>query len=99
MSQSDVPSGKKCRIAEIVQYTCELENQESGSPQVHCFPIPRIFRICPGRPAVEITKLVNVNMRTGEVDIPPETSQNLPKAKPWRDIIRYDQPLEQQTDQ
>jgi len=31
-------------------------------------PFPR----CPGRPAVEITRQVTVNMNTGEVDIPEE---------------------------
>lgn len=36
---------KKCQIAEIVQYTCDLEQLENGQSQVHCFPIPRIFRM------------------------------------------------------
>jgi hypothetical protein len=64
---------------------------------------------CPGRPAVEITKLVNIDEKTGEIEIPaaaryaisfrvhpfsdvhpfPYGSENLPKAKPWRDVTRY----------
>lgn len=36
---------KKCRIAEIVQFTCQTENQPNGQVQNHCFPIPRIFRM------------------------------------------------------
>jgi hypothetical protein len=30
-----------CQIAEIVQYTCEIE----GERGMNCFPIPRIFRL------------------------------------------------------
>ncbi|KZT68895.1 hypothetical protein DAEQUDRAFT_305463 [Daedalea quercina L-15889] len=79
----------KCRLAEIVQYTCDIEVGERGEPHVHCWPMPRIFRICPGRPAVELTRFVQMDMSTGEVHLPPEASQQLPKGKPWRDIIRY----------
>ncbi|KAI0047697.1 hypothetical protein FA95DRAFT_1454891, partial [Auriscalpium vulgare] len=79
-----------CRIAEVLQFSCDLEATHTGRPQYHCFPIPRLFRICPGRPAVEITRFVDINLSTGEVDIPPESHHNLPKAKVWRDIIRYD---------
>ncbi|KIM85816.1 hypothetical protein PILCRDRAFT_5449 [Piloderma croceum F 1598] len=85
---SDPLEEKKCRIAEIVQYTCDSEKLSNG--QIHCFPIPRIFRICPGRPAVEITKLVNIDEKTGEIKIPVIANETLPKAKPWRDVIRYD---------
>ncbi|KZP28093.1 hypothetical protein FIBSPDRAFT_689460, partial [Athelia psychrophila] len=80
----------KCRIAEIVQYTCDLEKEGNGRQRVHCFPIPRIFRICPGRPAVEITKFVNINEHTGETEIPAAASESLPKAKPWRDVVRHE---------
>lgn len=92
-SDEDRDTGvKPCQIAEIVQYMCDLENLENGRSQVHCFPIPRIFRMsvlnshtqtllliwmnvpsCSGRPAVEITKFVNINEITGEVEVPPET--------------------------
>ncbi|EPS97974.1 hypothetical protein FOMPIDRAFT_1127382 [Fomitopsis schrenkii] len=79
----------KCRLAEIVQYKCDLDVGEQGEPQVHCWPVPRIFRICAGRPAVELTRFVHMDLNTGEVTLPPETSQQLPKGKPWRDVIRY----------
>jgi hypothetical protein len=39
------PSAIKCRIAEIVQYSCDLEKLGNGRPQFRCFPIPRIFRM------------------------------------------------------
>ena len=38
-------SAKKCRITEIVQFTCETNKQPDGQVQNHCFPIPRIFRM------------------------------------------------------
>jgi hypothetical protein len=38
---------------------------------------------------VEITKLVNIDEKTGEIDIPTIASETLPKAKPWRDVTRY----------
>ena len=32
---------EKCRLAEIVQFDCQAEPDE----KVHCYPIPRIFRM------------------------------------------------------
>ncbi|KAI0067453.1 hypothetical protein BV25DRAFT_1819797 [Artomyces pyxidatus] len=86
MASADIPPKvqQRCRIAEIVQYSCE--NTEAG--QLHCFPIPRIFRMCPGRPAVEITRFVNIDLETGAVEIPP-ADQALPKAKVWRDVVTF----------
>ncbi|ETW75871.1 hypothetical protein HETIRDRAFT_244204, partial [Heterobasidion irregulare TC 32-1] len=78
-----------CQIAEILQYSCDLQSGEDGRPQFHCFPVPRIFRICPGRPAIEITRTVKIDIATGEVNIPPESSQYLPKGKVWRDVDLY----------
>ncbi|KXN84117.1 hypothetical protein AN958_00442 [Leucoagaricus sp. SymC.cos] len=66
-----------CRIAEIVQYSCNVERDANGNPQTHCFPIPRIFKLCRGRPAVEITKLVDIDLATGEVIIPPDASRSV----------------------
>jgi len=77
-----------CSIAEILQYDCPIQTNEKGQLRYTCYPIPRIFRICQGRPAVEITKLVNIDMATGEVDVSNESSQKLPKVKPWRDVLR-----------
>ncbi|KAG5724853.1 hypothetical protein E4T56_gene12628 [Termitomyces sp. T112] len=73
-----------CRIAEIVQFSCRQNHKGND-----CYPIPRFFRICPGRPAVEITKFVDFNEATGLVQV-PTSSRNIPvHAKPWRDIIRH----------
>ncbi|EGO03535.1 hypothetical protein SERLA73DRAFT_119233 [Serpula lacrymans var. lacrymans S7.3] len=89
-------TSKKCRIAEMIQYTCELEETDGGM-RPHCYPLLRIFRMCPDRPACEITKFTNINTNTGEVEIPGETSELLPKAKPWRDVYRYQDPLDKST--
>ncbi|TFK47600.1 hypothetical protein OE88DRAFT_777889 [Heliocybe sulcata] len=87
MSQAHTePDSKKCRIAELMQYTCSQQPAKHGAWPVQCYPILRIFRI----PAVEITKLVNFDSRTGKVEIPAEASQILPKGKPWRDVNRYE---------
>ncbi|KAF9456870.1 hypothetical protein BDZ94DRAFT_1176770 [Collybia nuda] len=80
------PSSGDCQIAEIVQYTCEIESNGG----MNCFPIPRIFRLCSGRPAVEITRLVNIDMETGEVEVPADPSKIIVKGKAWRDVTRYD---------
>ncbi|KAJ8590382.1 hypothetical protein M405DRAFT_736951 [Rhizopogon salebrosus TDB-379] len=56
-----------------VQYTCEPEELPSGEVRPRCFPLPRIFRICPDRPAVEITKFLKIDLKTGEIEIPDES--------------------------
>ncbi|TDL24561.1 hypothetical protein BD410DRAFT_767062 [Rickenella mellea] len=82
----------KCQIYEILQWSCdpakEIESQ-SDPNTVQCYPLPRIFRICPGRPAIEITRFVNIDPQSGQAEIPPENINILPKAKPWWDIVRY----------
>lgn len=35
---------EKCRLAEILQYQCEAD-QAAGGAQMHCLPVPRIFRM------------------------------------------------------
>lgn len=76
---------QRCRLFEIEQYICEIEDKENA--RVRCYPLPRIFRLyvnsqmtpcsilkitlrCQGRPAVEVTALVDVNPKTGEITIP-----------------------------
>ncbi|KIP09907.1 hypothetical protein PHLGIDRAFT_85836 [Phlebiopsis gigantea 11061_1 CR5-6] len=91
MSSSNTTSTAetKCRIAELIQYSCEREQDASGASQFHCWPITRVFRICPGRPAVEITRYVDADVTTGEVKLPHDSDQQLPKGKLWRDVYRY----------
>ncbi|CAA7257327.1 unnamed protein product [Cyclocybe aegerita] len=91
-SASDPPRTKdECRIAEIVQHTCELRINRLGQRTLHCFPIPRLLKLCPGKPAVEITKLVHINVKNGEVEIPKDLSVDSLQAHPWREVVRYDQ--------
>ena len=35
----------KCRIAELVQYSCEIDEDVSGNSRFHCWPVPRVFRM------------------------------------------------------
>ncbi|EJF63814.1 hypothetical protein BD309DRAFT_864292 [Dichomitus squalens] len=90
----NVQPREQCRLAEILQYKCVAEDVDKGQLKVHCLPIPRIFRICPNRPAVEMTRFVDVDLESGAVHIPAPSSQVLPKAKPWRDVVRYDNPFD-----
>ncbi|KAI0674453.1 hypothetical protein C8Q78DRAFT_1067470 [Trametes maxima] len=87
---SDAHPHKKCRLAEIVQFKCEPGQQPNGPPQWHCLPVIRIFRICQNRPAVELTRFVDMNVETGAVQVPPQLSRTLPKGKAWRDVVRYE---------
>ncbi|KII91134.1 hypothetical protein PLICRDRAFT_37830 [Plicaturopsis crispa FD-325 SS-3] len=87
--QSNSNARTKCLLTEIVQFTCEAPALVNGQPKVHCFPVPRIFKTCPGRPAVEITTLVDIDLKTGEIDVTPEASETHPKARLWRDVTRY----------
>ncbi|KAJ6486787.1 hypothetical protein C8R45DRAFT_995871 [Mycena sanguinolenta] len=76
-----------CRIVEIPQFTCVPKYD--GGLVVHCVPIPRLFRICPNRPAVEVTRVLNIDLSTGEVEIPQALEQKLPKGKAWTDVTTY----------
>ncbi|KAJ7627701.1 hypothetical protein DFH06DRAFT_1339208 [Mycena polygramma] len=79
------------RITEIMQYSCEPKMNRRGRYEgVHCVPIPRLFRICPDRPAVEVTRVLNVDLTTGYVEMPRTLGEKLPKGKQWHDVVRYD---------
>ncbi|KAJ7749312.1 hypothetical protein DFH07DRAFT_557515 [Mycena maculata] len=80
----------ECRIAEIMQYSCVPKKNARGVHVVHCVPVPRLFRICPDRPAVEVTRVLNIDIDTGYVEMPKALGQKLPNGKAWRDVIRHD---------
>lgn len=89
---AEKPTGHNtpCRFAEIVQYCCRVEKNSSGAPEAHCSPIPRIFKLCHGLAAVEITKLVGTDLTTGEVVIPSDaSSEKLVVKATWKDVSRY----------
>ncbi|KAI0280392.1 hypothetical protein BGY98DRAFT_914762 [Russula aff. rugulosa BPL654] len=85
---SSAESSQGCQIAEILQFTCEMQATKHETQRFHCFPIPRLFMLCQGQPAVEITRIVKLNPSTGEVDVPQDVCEKLPKARQWKDIIR-----------
>ncbi|PWN22319.1 hypothetical protein BCV69DRAFT_140625 [Microstroma glucosiphilum] len=51
-----------CPLAELVQYDCRISVQRLPEGNVEecivCEEVPRIFRLCPGRPSVEVTRTV-----------------------------------------
>ncbi|KAI5986904.1 hypothetical protein EDD15DRAFT_2146841, partial [Pisolithus albus] len=53
-----------------VQFCCEMQENQHGGVTPHCYPTPRLFKKCPDHPAVEITKITQINMQTGEVVVP-----------------------------
>jgi len=73
---SNINERGPCRLAEIVQYHCVARENV-------CYPIPRIFRLCPGQAAVEITTVVSMDLETGDVVIPRDLERKLPTGKPW----------------
>ncbi|KAF8589163.1 hypothetical protein K439DRAFT_1333434 [Ramaria rubella] len=81
----EVHENRRCRLYEIEQFICEIENKQNNT--VRCYPLPRVFHMCPGRPVVEVTALVEINSETGEMSIPELyfTSQILPQGKVWKD--------------
>ncbi|KAJ7442486.1 hypothetical protein B0H11DRAFT_1646352, partial [Mycena galericulata] len=84
----------KCRIAEIMQYSCVPKQNSFGHPVVHCVPIPRLFRICTNRPVVEVTRVVNIDLTTGYVEMPKALEQNLPRGKPWHEVVKHETSIE-----
>ncbi|WFD30333.1 hypothetical protein MSPP1_001351 [Malassezia sp. CBS 17886] len=42
-----------CALAELVQFHCQLQEH-----RILCQPVERVFRMCPQRPAVEVTNVV-----------------------------------------
>ncbi|KAI6168733.1 hypothetical protein EDD17DRAFT_639068 [Pisolithus thermaeus] len=74
----------KCYFFEIVQYCCEMEENQHGGVTSHCFPTPRLFKKCPDHTAVEITKITQINMQTGEIVLPGENV--LLDGTPWHGV-------------
>ncbi|KAK0496247.1 hypothetical protein EDD18DRAFT_1074335 [Armillaria luteobubalina] len=72
---------KGCQIAELVQYSCKPGKTKEGTRAVDCLPIVRLFRICAGKPAVEITRVVTISDQ-GEVII-PRNIESVPSKGPF----------------
>ncbi|WFD01955.1 hypothetical protein MOBT1_000636 [Malassezia obtusa] len=58
-----------CPLAELAQFHCQLLHN-----RILCQPVERVFRMCPRRPAVEVTHLVeyDAQMRPYLPDALPE---------------------------
>ncbi|KAL1641928.1 hypothetical protein SLS58_005764 [Diplodia intermedia] len=46
---------EKCKLLEMVQYACEVENRDDPRSRVLCRPLVRLFRRCAGGLTVETT--------------------------------------------
>ncbi|CAD6886069.1 unnamed protein product [Tilletia controversa] len=71
------PIKAKCTLSEILQYECEMERG-----RVQCFHIRRIFRICEGRPAVEVTHVVEFD-DNNKPFLKPEFQTAMPPSSHW----------------
>jgi len=96
--ENDIKS-EGCEILEIVQFMCNFPGDKepdrptrsmpSSNAHMQCVPYPRVFRICPNRPATEITRYIDIDTETGEIDLRASSRQPLPKGKPWWDVQRH----------
>ncbi|PAV19066.1 hypothetical protein PNOK_0591000 [Pyrrhoderma noxium] len=82
LSSSSNLEKEPCQIIEILQHICSLENKRGTAPEIHCFPVPRIFRLCPNQPGVEITRTVTVDSSTQDILLPPNAKHIHPNGKP-----------------
>ncbi|PWZ01578.1 hypothetical protein BCV70DRAFT_149832, partial [Testicularia cyperi] len=78
-SSPSTPPG--CKLAELVQYHCELRSKS----RLVCQPLDRIFRICPGRPAVEVTHIVEFDEH-GKPYLPRHLEEAMPPSQHWHEL-------------
>ncbi|CBQ71042.1 conserved hypothetical protein [Sporisorium reilianum SRZ2] len=69
-----------CRLAELTQYHCDLHTN-----RVVCQPIDRIFRLCKGRPAVEVSHIVEFD-EAGKPYLPDHLSEAMPPSSHWHEL-------------
>ncbi|KIY70865.1 hypothetical protein CYLTODRAFT_419402 [Cylindrobasidium torrendii FP15055 ss-10] len=74
-----------CEVQEIVQYIC-LPNKFTRT--VDCSPLVRLFKVCSGQPAVEITKLASI-AEDGQVILPDLLTARLPVGKPYSKVVKH----------
>ncbi|KAH7062663.1 hypothetical protein B0J12DRAFT_564042 [Macrophomina phaseolina] len=51
---------EKCKLLEMVQYACEVENRDDPRGRVMCRPLVRLFRRCANGLTVETTSWENL---------------------------------------
>ncbi|SPO25113.1 related to putative protein [Ustilago trichophora] len=78
--QHDSSTQRNCRLAELTQYHCDFH-----ANRVVCQPIDRIFRICKGRPAVEVSHIVEFD-EDGKPYLPPHLSEAMPPSSHWHEL-------------
>ncbi|KAL9937636.1 hypothetical protein V8E36_003181 [Tilletia maclaganii] len=70
---------KRCTLKEIVQYDCEI----NSAGRTQCFAVRRIFQLCEGRPALEVTHVVDFDEQ-GEAKLKPGYEKLRPPASKWK---------------
>ncbi|SPO40418.1 uncharacterized protein PSFLO_05900 [Pseudozyma flocculosa] len=73
-----------CRLSEMVQYHCRKRPN-----RIVCTPLDRVFRMCPGRPAVEVTHLVEFD-QNGTPFLPDEFAEAMPPSQHWHELRASD---------
>ncbi|SOV08982.1 putative protein [Ustilago sp. UG-2017a] len=73
-----------CRLAELTQHYCDFHMNRAV-----CHPIDRIFRICKGRPAVEVSHIVEFDEQ-GKPYLPPHLSEAMPPSSHWHELRSSD---------
>ncbi|PWO00840.1 hypothetical protein FA09DRAFT_358194 [Tilletiopsis washingtonensis] len=79
----DNGAGASCRLAEILQWDCTLLPNE----QFSCARMERVFRICAGRPAVEVTHVVELDDKE-RVVLPKRFQNAVPRSHHWKELRR-----------
>jgi len=76
---------KGCVLQELTMFECDRELAEKAGI-IKCYPIPRVFRVCPERPAIEVTSLAKFDEDTGKASLPEDHLDNLPQGRSWKEI-------------
>ncbi|CAG7847161.1 SubName: Full=Uncharacterized protein {ECO:0000313/EMBL:CCA66734.1} [Serendipita indica DSM 11827] len=74
-----------CVLEQLTMFDCDRDIL-ARTGIVKCYPIPRVFRVCPNRPAVEVTALLEYKDASGEPTLPPDYLKRLPKGYSWDQI-------------
>ncbi|KIM34262.1 hypothetical protein M408DRAFT_19193 [Serendipita vermifera MAFF 305830] len=60
-----------CKLEQLTMFDCDKETLEKKGI-IKCYPIPRVFRVCKNRPAVEVTSLLQYKDSSGDPVLPAD---------------------------
>ncbi|PVG03388.1 hypothetical protein CPB86DRAFT_695707 [Serendipita vermifera] len=76
---------KDCQLQQFTMFDCDREVFETRGT-VKCYPVPRIFRVCKGYPAIEVTSLLHYKDPSGEPVLPADYLKHLPRGDLWDNL-------------